>query len=307
MYITTEAFIGPDSQINLASGADASQSVNVTRGRLLQVADDRRRHRRRLRRRRGRRRRRRRRHERAGPHRPGLDRAREEDVEVYGLSRKEVQTYALSAAGGFVGVAIAVSVWSVGTQANSNYQDTGGAGPDKGTWAANVEYHAGDVVTDSFDNKRYMARCDVTPNENWRTSTTTATRDYNECRVVKDPFDGKLYQAKRPTSGGSQPHAQRRLGALHADWRRTPTRTATKPCEDDNTQICSSATWSAPTDALDSPSSKDSAHDDQSAKKSIGSADMTASGDSDNGGGAPPAWAPGPYTAGAYVSFNGHV
>jgi len=41
------------------------------------------------------------------------------DVEVNGLSRKEVQTYALSAAGGFVGVAISVSVWSVGTKANS--------------------------------------------------------------------------------------------------------------------------------------------------------------------------------------------
>ena len=72
-----------------------------------------------------------------------------QDVEVNGLSRKDVQTYALSAAGGFVGVAIAVSVWSVGTQTNSNYQDSGGAGPDKGTWAASIDYHAGDVVTDS--------------------------------------------------------------------------------------------------------------------------------------------------------------
>ena len=43
-----------------------------------------------------------------------------------GLSRKEVQTYALSVAGGFVGVAISVSVWSVGTKANSNYQDADG-------------------------------------------------------------------------------------------------------------------------------------------------------------------------------------
>src|SRR5204862_254783 len=34
-----------------------------------------------------------------------------QDVEVNGLSRKEVMTFALSAAGGFVGVAIAVSVW----------------------------------------------------------------------------------------------------------------------------------------------------------------------------------------------------
>jgi hypothetical protein len=224
MYITTEAFIGPNSQINLASGADASQSVNVSAvdyfksltiaggiaggavavagGVDVGVADT------------------------SAQARIGQGSTvhAKKDVEVFGLSRKEVQTYALSIAGGFVGVAIAVSVWSVGTQANSDYQDSGGAGPDKGTWAANVEYHAGDVVTDSFDNKRYTARCDITPNENWRAVDDNGDAvTYNECRVVKDSFDNKLYQADRPSSGRRRTRAP--TGTSTRRWRRTPTRT----------------------------------------------------------------------------------
>ncbi len=97
-----------------------------------------------------------------------------------GLSRKEVQTYALSAAGGFVGVALAVSVWSVGTRTeDSNYQDSGAAGPDQGTWASSGSYNAGDVVTDVFDGKQYTARCDI--GGAWQSSTK-----YNKCRVVTD-------------------------------------------------------------------------------------------------------------------------
>ena len=131
------------------------------------------------------------------------------DVEVFGLSRKEVQTYALSASGGFVGVALAVSVWSVGTQTNSNYQDSGSAGPDKGTWSASGSYNAGDVVTGS-DGKRYTARCDI--GGTWQSSTK-----YNKCRILTD--GGSQYQAlvDNPNQGLASCSKRGPVGALHPD------------------------------------------------------------------------------------------
>ncbi|HET7128249.1 MAG TPA: hypothetical protein VFJ93_04150, partial [Gaiellaceae bacterium] len=88
------------------------------------------------------------------------------DVEVNGLSRKQTQTYALSAAGGFVGVAVAVSVWSVGTQTNSMYHDADG--PFRGDWDSttanssdkSVFYKEGDVVTFGVNHTRYVAKID---------------------------------------------------------------------------------------------------------------------------------------------------
>ena len=91
------------------------------------------------------------------------------DVEVNGVSRKEVQTYALSIGAGAVGVAASVSVWTVGTKSSGAYHDSGG-GPDRGNWSSTVAndpdsadyYHKGDVVTwavsDGGDGKRYAAK-----------------------------------------------------------------------------------------------------------------------------------------------------
>ena len=70
----------------------------------------------------------------------------EDDVSVIALSRKNVQTYALSIGGGFVGAAGAVSVWSVGTQSTTTYDDDGG-GETKGPWSSGTKYGKGDVVT----------------------------------------------------------------------------------------------------------------------------------------------------------------
>ncbi|HEY3921306.1 MAG TPA: carbohydrate-binding protein, partial [Gaiellaceae bacterium] len=78
------------------------------------------------------------------------------NAEVNALSEKNVQTYALSVGGGFVGGAAAVSVWSVGTEANSTYNEAAG-GINRGTFDASNEtssnesdhYHKGDVVTDT--------------------------------------------------------------------------------------------------------------------------------------------------------------
>ena len=51
-----------------------------------------------------------------------------EDIGVYALSNKDVTTIAISLSAGFAAVAGTVSVWTIGTQVNSNYStdsDTG--------------------------------------------------------------------------------------------------------------------------------------------------------------------------------------
>ena len=84
-----------------------------------------------------------------------------DDVDVNALSRKDVQTYALSIGGGFVGVAGSVSVWTVGTQATSTYNESAGL-TDRGIWMSGEDYNTDHFVTDSVDNKRYSPHSDVT-------------------------------------------------------------------------------------------------------------------------------------------------
>src|SRR5258705_3591040 len=57
------------------------------------------------------------------------------NVDVNALSHKNVQTYAVSVGGGFVGVAGWFSVGTVGTAPTTTYQD-GVAGPDRGVWSS---------------------------------------------------------------------------------------------------------------------------------------------------------------------------
>ena len=131
------------------------------------------------------------------------------DVGVFGLSTKNVQTYALSIGGGFVGVAGSVSVWTVGTQPVTTYNDAAG-GPNKGAWSSGAQYNKGDVVT--FGGKTYAARVDnpasdpVSDPSEWEgdtnalASTTdkvtwTMGTDYAKGDVVQDPNDSKYYGA----------------------------------------------------------------------------------------------------------------
>ena len=154
MNITTKAFIGPSAQVNLVAGSVGGHSVNVSAvdyfksltvagGAAFGFVEV------------------------AGGVDIGIANTTVQayigagatvkagaDVEVYALSRKEVQTYALSAAGGFVGVALAVSIWTVGTTTTSTYHDSD-AGPFRDEWSSttansadsNIYYHEGDVVT----------------------------------------------------------------------------------------------------------------------------------------------------------------
>ncbi|MDE2506762.1 MAG: hypothetical protein KGM43_06095, partial [Planctomycetota bacterium] len=153
---TTKAFIGQGAVVDAASGASSSQSVNVSAANTVNVnavgggvgvgiagigggvdvgvlqnntsayID-------------------------AGANVSALG-----NVAVNALSTKNVQTLALSAAGGIVGVVGSVSVWTIGSQFSSTYSD-GTAGNERGAWASGVSYAQGDIVTGS-DGNQYVAR-----------------------------------------------------------------------------------------------------------------------------------------------------
>ena len=142
------------------------------------------------------------------------------DVEVYAVSKKDISTFAVSFAGGFVGVAAAVSVWSIGTTPNGGYQAASG-GDDRGTWSATTTYRQGDVVTDSNDGKRYSAKEDsvvggASPMNNpakWLGETSALGRGdydpsqyYNKGDEVRDLFDNKYYTARTDGITGIAPH-----------------------------------------------------------------------------------------------------
>src|SRR6185503_12317607 len=112
-----------------------------------------------------------------------------DDVSVIALSRKNVQTYALSVGGGFVGAAGAVSVWSVGTQATTTYDDDGG-GETKGEWASGTIYGKGDVVT--FGGNKYYA-----------TETTNAARLSQDPTVNTTDWDPVETKQPLQTSDGN--------------------------------------------------------------------------------------------------------
>ena len=218
MYITTEAFIGQGSRINCqdsscaatATGSNSAQSVNVSAvdyfksltiaggvaggfvgvagGVDIGVADT---------------------SAQAFIGKGSYVRALG-DVEVNGLSRKQTQTFALSAAGGFVGVAVAVSVWSVGTQTNSTYHD--GDGPFRGPWDGptasssdpSVYYKEGDVVTFGVDNTRYVAKIDHPLNDptdttEWDGPTDALHTTSGDQQDTKPSIDG----ADQAASGSS--------------------------------------------------------------------------------------------------------
>ena len=80
-----------------------------------------------------------------------------DDVTVKAVSRKQLQTFALSFGAGAVGVAGSVSVWSVGEAATTTYEDSAD-GTDKGIWASGSVYETGDVVT--HNGEKYSARQD---------------------------------------------------------------------------------------------------------------------------------------------------
>ena len=81
------------------------------------------------------------------------------DITASALSIKGVQLYTISVGGGFVGVAGAIEVWTVGTQAATTTYEDGGEGNDRGAWLATETYNKGDLVTFvvSGNTKRFIA------------------------------------------------------------------------------------------------------------------------------------------------------
>ncbi|HEY7816242.1 MAG TPA: carbohydrate-binding protein, partial [Nakamurella sp.] len=83
------------------------------------------------------------------------------DVGVNALSRKHLQTYAVSIGVGVVGVAGSVSVWTVGTEPSGGTTYNPDAnGPQRGAWTDGTSYNKGDVVT--FGGNTYSATADNT-------------------------------------------------------------------------------------------------------------------------------------------------
>ena len=226
IHVTTKAWVGESAQINQLSGADPGQSVNVSAvdffksltvaggaaGGFVGVAG-------------------------------GVDIGiadssvqaflqtlstvnAQSNVEVNAVSNKQVQTYALSVGGGFVGVAGSVSVWSVGTQPTTTYND-GAGGPDKGAWSSGSTYNKGDTVT--FGGKTYAARNDLTNDTtspdndptNWEGDTNalapasdgggsgpdegtwSSADSYNSGDVVE--YNGSKYQARKAVGPSATP------------------------------------------------------------------------------------------------------
>ncbi|MFN2609691.1 MAG: hypothetical protein ABR507_02275, partial [Actinomycetota bacterium] len=115
---------------------------------------------------------------------PGATVRANNSVDLNALARKQIQTYAIAVAGGVVGAAGSISVWTIGTQPTSNYND-GVGGPDKGDWAAGTTYNKGDTVSyctnpaDSTTCKRYGSKLDGNMGNTPSSSPTQWTQDVN--------------------------------------------------------------------------------------------------------------------------------
>jgi len=71
------------------------------------------------------------------------------DIEANALAIKDIDGMVIAGAGGFVGVAGAVSVWSVGTTLEANYTDDSGNNETNSLEVIKVEFDPGDVNTGS--------------------------------------------------------------------------------------------------------------------------------------------------------------
>jgi len=98
------------------------------------------------------------------------------DVDVYALEHQDLQTYAVGLAGGAVGVAGAVSVWTVGTTPTSTYSESGTAPT---VYSASSHYKAGDAVT--YNNVEYVAKKD--------NPTATPGTDATQWEVQQDALN----------------------------------------------------------------------------------------------------------------------
>ncbi|KAG1649189.1 hypothetical protein GQR58_029240 [Nymphon striatum] len=99
-----------------------------------------------------------------------------EDVNVQAFSTKQLQTFALSFGAGAVGVAGSVSVWGLGTEGTTTYEDDAG-GDFQGTWVNGGIYNQGDVVQDPVDGNRYTAKKDFLGTGSSPASTTAPRLD----------------------------------------------------------------------------------------------------------------------------------
>ena len=121
-------------------------------------------------------------------------------VQVNALAIKSVQSYAVSIGGGFVGVAGAVSVWSIGTAPTASYSSDAN-GPHRGAWGSTVAYKTARRRDDrrgahSQDVGREDNSTGVTPG----TDSTKWVEDVPKTATSGEGTDGQ-HQADQVASG----------------------------------------------------------------------------------------------------------
>jgi hypothetical protein len=75
------------------------------------------------------------------------------EVDVFSIALADVESYALSIGAGVVGVAGAVSVWTIGTDFNSTYSDTGNSDNALSVHGSGGQYQASDTYADGQTNR----------------------------------------------------------------------------------------------------------------------------------------------------------
>ena len=124
------------------------------------------------------------------------------DVALNALSRKNVTTYTFAVGGGAVGVAGAVSIWSLGTEPTSSYSDgqgdNGNARNEGGSspWQSGHNYSKGDHA--SVGGQDYVAKVDD-PNESASPNTNSSQWDVGSS---DDPATSADQQASDSSGNG---------------------------------------------------------------------------------------------------------
>jgi hypothetical protein len=122
------------------------------------------------------------------------------DVDIYALEHQDVQTIAIAFGAGFVGASGAVSVWTVGTESTSTYnQGAGGVNPTSGSRSNQNAFGSGSTsgpgsadATASGQGGGYMSILNGTSNQSTPPTWTSGT-GYSKNSFVT--YDGHYYQA----------------------------------------------------------------------------------------------------------------
>src|SRR5262249_13384891 len=146
----------------------------------------------------------------------GADVSAKDDVEVNALALKEIRGFSLSGAGGLVGLAASVSVWSIGEQFTDSYQDsegnssnalTGDGGATADGEAGSQADKGGGAVTDQ------LGSYDADANPNTANSRVSSELGGAAGRVSVDRRTGSGFGTMLTAPGGPNQGVTATVGA----------------------------------------------------------------------------------------------